>query len=120
SEQAVGFVVGTSGEIEGVGRTGAPTVAEPDAPQAIDRDRPVVRTLQLAVRLPAVFRRAERVDPAVPEVADEEMVTELAEVRRRPGETPRRVQAATGGDAPMERPVRAEDADVAEALAIDL
>src|SRR6266496_2649118 len=72
SEQAVRFVVRARREEQRVRRAGVEAVAEADAPQPVDLDRRVVGALHNAVLLPAVLALAERVDPAVPEVADQQ------------------------------------------------
>ena len=55
-----------------------------------------------AVLFPAVLAVAERVDPAVPEVANQQVTAEPAEVRRRPRQAPRGVQLALRSDAGVE------------------
>src|SRR6185437_16534665 len=77
--QAVLLVVGAGGEVEARSGTCGGAVAEADAPQAVDHQRVVVRRLQVAARLPRRARPGECVDPAVAEVADEEVAAELAE-----------------------------------------
>jgi hypothetical protein len=120
AEQAVRFVVGPGGKEERVGRAGGSAVAEANAPQAVDLDRPVVGALHDAVLFPAVLAPAERVDPAVPEVADQQVTAELAEVRRCHRETPRCVELAGRRDPLDEVARRVEGIDVAAALARDL
>src|SRR4030095_16278211 len=120
AEQAVRLVVGAGGEEQRVGRAGVATVAEADAPQAVDFDRLMVGALHNAVLFPAVLALVERVDPAVAEVADQQIAAELAEVRRRHGKAPRGIQLALRGDAAVEGPVSAEHAYVAKAFARQL
>ena len=107
-------------EEQRVRRAGGGAVAEADAPQPVDLDRPVVGALHDAVLLPAVLAIAERVDPAVPEVADQQVTAELAEVRRSYGQAPRRVELAGRRDPLDEVAAGVEGAHVAEALARDL
>jgi hypothetical protein len=102
-EQAVRLLVRAGREEQRVGRAGVGAVAEADAPQPVDLDRPVVGALHHPVLLPAVLALAERVDPAVPEIADEEVAAELAESRRCHREAPRGVQLALRGDAVVEK-----------------
>src|SRR6185295_1001878 len=99
AEDTVALVVGAGGEVQGRERPRTGAVPEADAPQAIDHQRVVVGGLEVAARLPCRARPREGVDPAVAEVADEEVATELAEAgmslavgRRRPRQTPRRVE----------------------------
>ena len=83
SEIAVLFLVRARGEIEDVLLPGSRPVAEPDTPEAVDRDR-VPALAQLAGVVPMPGRvLAVRVDPAVAEVADQQAAAETAEVRRR-------------------------------------
>src|SRR4030095_6500099 len=120
AEQAVRLVVGAGGEEQRVGRAGVATVAEADAPQAVDFDRLMVSALHNAVLFPAVLALVERVDPAVAEVADQQIAAELAEVRRRHGKAPRGIQPAPRGDAAVEGPVSAEPVYVAKPFARQL
>src|SRR2546426_7608762 len=58
----------------------------------------VERAAVLELALPVAFRGVEGVDAAVAEVADEQVAAEEAEVARREGEPPRRVELALGRD----------------------
>src|SRR5690242_16192242 len=80
----------------------------------------MVRGLEVAARLPARPRGPERVDPAVAEVPDEQVVAEPAPAVGRPGEPPRGVQRAARCHATVERAVRAEGTDDPEPGAVDL
>src|SRR3954471_21434797 len=89
-EVSVLLLVRPGGEIQHVQRPGRRTVAEADAPEAVDRDRVVV-IAQDAVWMkgaPAMVR-AERVDQAVSEIADQQTLAEFTEVRRRHRDAPR-------------------------------
>lgn len=74
--------------------------------------------LEVPVRLPGA--PPEGVDPAVAEVADQQLPAELTEVGRCLGQAPRRVEGVPGGHAPQEGAVGPEGADEAEAVAGDL
>src|SRR5436190_2016691 len=105
-EEPMGLVVGSGREEQRARRSRAGAVAEADPPKAVDRDRPMVDALDHAVCLPAFVRAPfECVNPAVAEIADEEVAAELAEGRGSLGQTPRSVEIAERGDAAVERPV---------------
>ena len=98
-----GLLVRAGGEEQRVGRpvVREAALAELERPQAVDQDRLVIGTPERTDTLVAPVRlRLVGVDLAVAEVADEEIAAEGAEVRRSPSQAPRRVQLATGRDAP--------------------
>src|SRR5262249_27712539 len=118
AEQPVHLVVRAGGEVEIVRVTRPRAVPEADAPEAVDRDRLAVRSLELAFELPLPVRlRLEGGDPAVAEVADEEVAARLAEVVRRHRQPPRRVQMPVLRDARDQGAARRVLVDDAAALA---
>src|ERR1700724_4011815 len=101
-EQAMRLAVRPGGEEELVCLGGVP-VAEAEAPEPIDDDRPAARLLQLA-QMPASGRTVD-IDVSVPEVADEQIPAEPAETGRRQSQAPRRVERAAAGKPVDERAV---------------
>src|ERR1700726_2714408 len=85
AEQAMRLAIRPGGEEELVCLGGVP-VAEAEAPEPIDNDRPAVRLPQLA-QLPARGWTVD-VDVSIPEVADEQIAAEPAETGRRQGQAP--------------------------------
>ena len=67
---------------------------------------------------PAKVRRAqvERVDPAIAEVADQQVVAEAPEARRRQRDAPRRVQRPTAGEVANQAAVRIEHDDHSQSV----
>src|SRR5215218_5562402 len=111
-ERTRGFVVRSRREEELVVQPVVRRVAaEGDRPQAVDGDPLAGAVPELAVVVPLLAVPAIRVDPAVAEVADEEIVAEPAEVGWRPGEPPRRVQPTVGRDPPEEGAICRERID---------
>src|SRR6266480_4642294 len=80
SEQAVRFIIGPGREDQLAGQGRVP-ITEPQAPQAIDHDRPAVSPPQLTQVCACCW--AVDVDVAVAEVAHQQISTELAEPGRR-------------------------------------
>src|SRR2546421_5649379 len=79
------------------------------SPQAVNSDRAAARPAELALELAG--RRVIGVDPAVAEVADQDVAAEGAEGRRRQGHRPGRVELSAA-DKPLEQvAVRCEDVD---------
>src|SRR5262245_65940738 len=74
AERAIGFIVRSSREIESVGARISPT-AQGQRPQPIDHDGVVVVVLEAAEEMAV---RVERVNLAVPEIADEDVAAEPA------------------------------------------
>src|SRR6266513_2190841 len=72
AEQPVGFVVGSRGEEERVGRSRGPAHPELEGPQPVDHDRIAVLIVERAVDA-ARCGHPEGVDLAVAEVPDEEV-----------------------------------------------
>src|SRR2546425_3784637 len=117
----MGFVVRARGEVEvvRVARTGP--VPEADTPEPVDSERLAVLPAKLALVLElAVLLRLEDVDPAVAEVADEQVTARLAEVGRGHGETPRRIQLPVLRHACEQRTTGPVLVDNAEPVAVDL
>jgi hypothetical protein len=81
TEQPVLFVVGSGAEPEGAHAIGGGRAGQ-QRPQTVDRDRAVARVAQLADDVVA----AERRDPAVAEVADQQRAGEPAEAGRCDGQ----------------------------------
>src|SRR4051812_46811044 len=83
------LVVWSGREEQRVGRADR-AVPEPQGPQAVDLDRPIVLTPQLT----AVMARSGIVcmDTAAAEVADQKVAADLAEGCRRNGHSPRRIE----------------------------
>src|SRR2546428_8157887 len=92
AEEAVRLVVDSGGKEQGPGWARPVAVAEPDAPQPVDRDGRPVCVLQRAFEVTRV--NFVCVDGAVSEVADQEISAEVTEARRREGEAPGRVERA--------------------------
>src|SRR5262252_8879004 len=113
AEQAVRLAVRASGEEQFVGLRRVP-VAEPQSPQAVDDDRLAIGLPQLAG--PSAGVRVVDVDVTVAEVSNEQITAELAEVRRREGEPPRRVELAAAHQATNQSAVVGEHVDVAVSL----
>src|SRR5438132_2088970 len=90
--QAVRLIAYSGGEEQRTQFAAVAAVTEAQPPQAVDHDRSAGLALQLPAE-PSVKR--ERVDPAVAEIPDEDVVVKVAEGRWREGEAPRRVQAST-------------------------
>src|SRR5215469_15760947 len=113
AEQAVRLVVRAGGEEQLAGLRRVP-VAEPQTPQAVDDDRLAIGLPQLAAASAVV--RVVDVDLTVAEVSNEQITAELAEVRRREGEPPRRVELAAGHQAANQSAVVGEHVDEAVPL----
>src|SRR5436190_18540780 len=102
AEEPVRLVVRAGGEEEGVRVAVRAGVAELECPEAVDRELAPVRIPERAAVLedPGADLGVG-VDPAVAEVADEQVAAEAAERGRRPREAPRRIQLAVLRD-PLE------------------
>jgi hypothetical protein len=79
-------------EVERVRGPGCGAVAERDSPQAVDRDRSAVAGTELALVDPLAPALGIRADPSVPDVSDQEVASEDAEIGRRERETPWSIQ----------------------------
>src|ERR1700730_8891056 len=90
SKQSVRLAVGAGGEVQFVG-IGSGCIAEGHRPKSLDRDGAIVRAAQLAAE---VAIGTEAADPAVPEVADQNLGAERSEVQGSPGDSPRRIERA--------------------------
>src|SRR5262249_44045506 len=113
AEQAVRLAVGARGEEQFVGLRRVP-LAGPQTPPAVDDDGLAIGLPQLAAA-GAVIRVVD-VDVTVAEVSNEQITAELAEVRRREGEPPRRVELAAGHQAVNQSAVVSEYVDEAVPL----
>src|SRR4029079_9145648 len=90
AEEPVGLAVRAGREVERSRSAVAPALRELECPEAVDLERPVVGTPQLAVVHERVRRRlAEGVDVPVAEVPDEQVACERAEARRSHRQAPR-------------------------------
>src|SRR5438552_3596789 len=96
SEQAITFVVDTGCEEEVIGSNGQASVAEGERPQAINGDGLALVVLQLSEK--ATRGRSECADVAIAEVSHQQSVAEFAKIGGRLGQTPGRVQRATGSE----------------------
>src|SRR4051794_31900797 len=105
-------MVDARGEEQGVGRSGIGTVAERQGPEAADREGSPADVQERARgREPArpTLRELEGVDPAVTEIADQELVAVAPEVARCQGDTPRRVEGPSGRDPLQQMAAGVED-----------
>src|SRR5690242_4057621 len=89
AKKPIGFVVGSSGEIEFFGICVFGAVAESQRPKAIDFDRGSVLVPQQAIKLAT---RVERGDLAAAELPDQNITSELSPVRWGNGQSPGRVK----------------------------
>src|SRR6202011_431765 len=94
---AISLLVDSGGEEQGSGGSRLVAIAEGDAPKPVDDDRLFGLVAQGAFELTRVD--VVGVDPAVAEVADEEISPEVTEAFRREGEAPRRVECAAADQA---------------------
>src|SRR5262245_29984569 len=106
-KQAVRLLLGPGREVQRVSVAGGHAVAEDDAPQPVDHDRPAGLVLQLAEEFPV--RRIEGLEMAVSEVADNECAAERPEIPGRQREAPRRVQMVPADQTLQQMTVRVED-----------
>src|SRR6516165_12603426 len=113
TEKTVGLAVGTGCEIKRVGARFRAT-AEGQGPQTVDGDPLAVRVPELAQEIPV---GVEHVDPAVTEIADEDVAAEPAKGLGCPCDAPGRVQSTARGEAPEQMAFGVEDIDKAAALA---
>src|SRR4030095_11136912 len=109
TEQAILFIIGSSGEIQCIHRTivdGAGST-EADGPQSVDPNG-----LAGAVINHHAFvltgERIKSMNPTVTEVADQQAMCELAEIARCSGGSPRRVKPRTMLQAQQKASLRAE------------
>src|SRR5579872_4873673 len=110
ADQPVVLAVDAGGEVQ-ILRIGPLEHAELQRPQPIDRDRLAIPAAQLAEELATV---AERVDPPVAEVADQDRAAEPAEAERRAREAPRRVERPTRREPPDQLAAGGEHVDEAQ------
>jgi hypothetical protein len=92
--QTVLLMAGPGREEQAVGRLTRQSVADAQAPQAVDFQRLAI----CCTELPEKIARGciERIDGAIAEVADEEAIAEAPEVRGRKRDSPRCIQVAAG------------------------
>src|SRR6202035_1836444 len=81
-------------------------------PQPVDHERLAVGAVELIDKPPA---RVEHVDPAVAEVADEDVAAEPAEGKGCPRDAPGRIERPAAGEAPQQKTVGVEYVDKAVA-----
>src|SRR6266545_3863839 len=117
TDQAVCLVVDAGAEPQTVGAAGV-RGAGLEIPQPVDRDRFVRRVAELPAEVAGV--RAEDVDPAVTEVADQQVAGEPSEARRGDGQTPWGVQRAVARDPVCNQPERVKPVNEAKSLPGDL
>ena len=118
----MGLVVGASGEEERVRRPVVRgSVAELQRPQSVDHQSPAGSGAQLPGRCErAAGPPPESVDPAVAEVADQQVAAEATEGARCTSDAPGRIQLAAASD-PGEQPaVAVEGIDEAEPRPVDV
>src|SRR4029077_11846420 len=115
-EPTVVLAVGAGCEEQRVGaRFG--TAAQSQGPQPVDRQRASVEAAHLTKKIPV---RVEYIDPAVAEIADQDIPAKAAEGQRGPRNAPGRVQRATRGKPLKQMAVGVEDIDKAVALTGDI
>ena len=113
SEQTITFVIDTGGEEEVIGRTRQASVAEGEGPQAINGDGLALVVFQLSEK--TTRSRSECADTSIAEISHQQSVAESAKVGRRQGQTPGRVQGATGGETADEIAIGAKNVDKTDA-----
>src|SRR6266566_4757979 len=111
SEQPVGLVVQAGGEEQRVRARTRCRRGKAQSPESVDRDRAAAGTTELALELAA--HRVVGVDPAVAEVADEDVAAEGAEGRGRERHRPGRVELASADETLEQIAVGGEDIDEA-------
>src|SRR5260370_17861242 len=109
AEQPVCFVVPAGGEEQRGRVAGQAAVAEGQAPQPVDGDRVPGWVLQLAEE--RAGRRVEGADPAVAEVAHQQVIAEGAETCESQGQAPGGGERSAGGEAADQATRRPEHRD---------
>src|SRR6202041_2026012 len=121
TEQSVRFVIQACAEEQGVGRrrssVGIQRASKRQRPETVVNQRAAVRTRQRAE--PLARFRIERVERAVTEIADENVIGELAEGRRRHRDAPRRIEMPMLREASQQIAVHIEDVDEAMRRLVD-
>lgn len=87
AEQSLHFVLKAGGKVDRVGITGTSVVAGNQLPQVGDHDWMPTSVGQLSGEF-VIMLQVERINGAIPEVADEKITGECAEARWRNGEPP--------------------------------
>src|SRR5437762_12849396 len=113
SEQAITFVIDTGRKEEAIGRTRQASVAEGERPQAINGDGLALVVFQLSEK--TTGSRSECADVTIAEISHQQSVAEFAKVGRRQGQTPGRVQRATGSETADEIAIGAKNVDKPDA-----
>src|SRR5438552_6921094 len=113
SEQAITFVIDTCREEEVIGCPRQASVAEGERPQAINGDGLALVVLQLSEKV--TRGRSECADVTIAEISHQQSVAESAKVGRRQGQTPGRVQSATGSETADEIAICAKNVDKPDA-----
>ncbi len=108
-------MVGTGVEIEHV-RAGVQGAAESQCPQPVNGYGLVLWVPEMIEELARL--RAEDIDLPIAEVADQDVVAKLAEVKGRLDYAPRRIEEAVRSKAPDQMSVGIEDVHEAETLAM--
>ena len=85
--EAIVFVIRAGCEEQRIGLLIQAAVSELETPEAVDDQRLSIRRFQLSVEMPVLI---ERVDRAVAEIADEDVIAELPEALRRERDPPGR------------------------------
>src|SRR5438105_3667419 len=112
------LVVWTGREEQGIGRTGHETIAKLDAPQAIDHDGTVRGIPQRPDEMPGI--QVICIDAAVAKIANQQVIAELAKVRRRQGQAPGGVELAARGQPLQEDALRRENVDKSKSRTGDI
>src|SRR3984957_3903937 len=87
-KQTIGLVIRTGSEVERVGARFR-AAAQGQGPQAVDNNRPAVHVLEWTQEFPVGI---EYVDPAVAEIADQDVAAEPPKGGRRPCDAPWGIQ----------------------------
>src|SRR3954468_6829872 len=106
AEKSVRLIVGPRGE--GNARIGTGI----DAPKTVDHNRLAVLVAERAEQSPRVG--IEGIDPTIAEIAHEQRTRELAEIFRRDGQSPRRIQRPVGDQVLHQLATVADHIDIAE------
>src|SRR5438105_11753142 len=109
------LVIRSGGEEQRVRRLIVEAIAERHAPKTIELQCAMVRAFELTFELAS--RRVERIDRTVTEIADQDVVGEFPERRRREHDGPWRVQPAATREAAQQVSVGIELVDGAETRA---
>src|SRR5580692_1146042 len=107
------FIGGARREIQRIGLRLA-AAAQSQSPQAVDYQRLAIGAVQFIDEMPGLV---EYVDPAVAEVADQNVTAESAEGIRHTRDAPRRIERPAADQASQQMAISIEHVDKAVALA---